>query len=835
MSNFGESTSTRPRTRIDIAIEALILTGLILIPLIFRGRELVAFYSQPKYFVLHFTALSILGLWLYEIAMTAAADARGDASSWAERTEEWLGEARHRWTMVTVAGFGLTFVVSTLLSPLPWVSVWGRDIGDQGYDLYTTLSYLVIFFAVALRIRSQEQVFRIVLAIVLIGTLSAAYGLFQAFGWDPIGRGEGLTRVIASFGNPLFLGAYLVMSAPLILAAALHQDAKGRSWLFAPAALSIGLHFVTLWNAGGRGAWVAAIIGLLVFLILALVSLGRVPAIKSFGLTVGGGAIALIISAFPGGITDTGRGLEHLGDIVSELSDGLLYVVRGRDETTIIGSVSPIEPTASPPTDASATTPGPQQSAGEAALEFVARNPVGRADALTLSDAAQFEVFGDTNPNSQAIGTRADIWRGAVELAISRDRVVEESRWMRGVRFMFGFGPDMYFYSYPIRSKPLPSPVTTNHAHNYPLQVLLEQGLAGLIMFSTSAGLVLITAFSVTRSVARRGENDQWVSILIIGMISALIARAVEQGAGVGKVSDLVTFWAIMGLVIAIADIHLIPQPRTRQSARLSLSGLGARGLVPFAVVAVVGVFALVIFVQKDVNQLRAGVIAATGFEQKRGGDNDAAFLSFQEARALAPDVERYYTEVSQFLIRTATARASEDPGRARQLYQQAREVLSEYESRDPFAWQTQLGLASATAGLAGLGQNELTPEVVGRYQNISILMEPFATIQMIAGENIVIAGDYDLGETIALRAVSLEGSTVPLPAAWWALGEALFQQDRIEDAELAWETSIKRNGRGIYAARSQRGLAFINELRGNTDLATFHHYLADGLLAELR
>jgi tetratricopeptide (TPR) repeat protein len=400
---------------------------------------------------------------------------------------------------------------------------------------------------------------------------------------------------------------------------------------------------------------------------------------------------------------------------------------------------------------------------------------------------------------------------------------------------MFGFGPDMYFYSYPISSRPLHQVRTTSHAHNYPLQVLMEQGLAGLALFLTTAILVFITAISVIRRVAKRRDEDQWLSILMAGLLAALIARAIEQAPGVGRVSDLVTFWALMGLVIAVAEIEFGPATRRRALGPLSFSGAGFRRLAPFGAAILAGVVALTIFVQKDVNNLRAGVISANGFEHKNAGENDDAFRSFQEAVSLAPDVERYYTEVSGFLNRTAAANVVDDPARARELYTAARDLLLQYEERDPSAWQTQLGIATATAGLAGLGDETLLPEVVGRYLNIAALMKPFSSIQATAAENIVIAGEYEIGAAIAEHAIALEGRTGPVPTAWWALGEAAFQLDRLEDAELAWETSLKRQGRGVYAARSHRGLAFIAEARGDEELAAEHHSLADGLELELQ
>jgi tetratricopeptide (TPR) repeat protein len=855
--------SAAARTRVDIAIEFLTLTGLVLIPLVFRGREWVAFYSQPKFFVLHFIALTISVLWILEQALLASRSRTQWTHSLFGLVHDWLSQALHRWTLVAVAGFGFAFIVSTLLSPTPWVSVWGRDFGDLGYELYSTLSYLVIFFAIALRTRTQDQAIRVALVIAAVGTFLAAYGMSQTFGWDPIGQGENLSRVIASFGNPLYFGSYLVMSIPIVMALALYLDSKGRSWVLVPAVLSLGLHFAALWNTGGRGPWIASMAGLITFVVFTVLWLGMFRLmIKMVAIGLAGGAIALIITIIPGGTTEKGRGLEDLRGVVSELADGVQYIFQGSGSLGTFGptarlvSGEPVststtatasdvssglpasedgvsESTTATASDVSSGLPASEDGVSDSGLGT--SSPAGRLPALTLADAAQFEVFGVQNPQSTAIGDRADIWSGAFKLVATRDRVEEESDLIRSLRFMFGYGPDMYFYSYPITSKPWPELVTTSHAHNYPLQVLLEEGLVGFLLFMATAILVLVTGISVIRRASRHNDEDQWRSVLTVGLIAALVARAVEQGSGVGRISDLVTFWALMGLVVAVAEIGTGPSSPTRKANRFSLSTSGFQRLVPFGVVVTAGVIALTVFIQKDINQLRAGVISANGFEQKNASENDKAFKSFQDAISLAPDVERYYTEAAGFLIRTAAASVEDDPDRARELYTAAYELLLEFEDRDPFAWQTQLGIAWATSGLVAMGDDALAPELLGRYRNISALMSPFASIQAMVAENIVLMGEYEIGVNFAKGAIALEGPTTSLPTAWWALGEAMFQLDRLDDAELAWQTSVKRQDRGIHAARSLRGLAFINEKRGYTESAVYFHERADGLAAELR
>ena len=847
MLNSGDSITAIPRTRLDVAIEVLMLIGLILIPTLFRGRELVAFYSQPKFFILHFVAMSIAILWLFEAAMGAAIREQRTNSSWFDRTDEWLSKARHRWTIVTVILFGLIFLISTLLSPLPWVSVWGRDFGDLGYDLYSTLSYLVIFFTVALRTRSQDQLLRIVLSIVAVGTFAAAYGVCQAFGWDPFGRGDSLTRVIASLGNPLFLGAYLVMSIPLVLAIALHYDSMGRKWVLAPAAISIGIHISALWYAGGRGPWVAAIVGLTVLITASFIWLEWTRALKAAGLIVAGGLTALVIAGLPGIDNRTGRDLSDLSGIFSEVTDGVRYIFKDRSEPPVFESLNavyePISAAESIPdiaSEQSLLTDTVQETIGDESdqqsIPETLPSPVhttqntetvGRSAPKTLLDASQIKSFGITDPTSQSIGNRADIWRGALELAINRDVVAEESKFKKGLRILFGFGPDMYFYSYPNTTRPLAGFSANSHTHNYPLQVLMEQGLAGLIALVTTAVLIMLTAVSVIRKVASERSSDQWIAILLVGLVSALTARAVEQGSGVGRVSDLVTFWALMGLVIAVAEIHSGLSEQTPTVLKISKFRGSLRDLTLVGAVGLTAIAAVLVFVQKDVNTMRAGWIAANGFEYKASGEANDAFREFQKASDLAPDVERYYTEIARSLAATAAAKQNNNIESSREFYTAARSVLLEYENRDPLSWQTQLDLANITTALVRLGNEDLRQEVITRYLNLSASMKSFAGVQAVAAANIVEAGNYDLGLVIAERAIAMESSTQPLHWAWWALGEAMFQLDRTDEAELAWETAIDRYYEGPYIAASHRGLAFINEERGNLEQAARHRDIA--------
>jgi len=292
------------------------------------------------------------------------------------------------------------------------------------------------------------------------------------------------------------------MTIPIVMALTIHYESRVRWWLLAPAAVSIGLHITALWYAGGRGPWVAAITGLIVFVAASFLRLGRERALKSAGLVMAGGFTAVVITSLRGVENRTGRDLSNPGGIFSDISDGVQYIFKGRSEPPVfvlpVANPTPV-PAATPMPDV-APVPTEQPASGETARQPLSAElgqqpipesspetqtdpppptqpleTVGRPTPRTILEASQIKSFGIVDPSGQAIGNRADIWRGALELALNRETVADESTVLRGLRVMFGFGPDMYFYSYPNTIRPLGGFAANSHTHNYGLQVLMEQ------------------------------------------------------------------------------------------------------------------------------------------------------------------------------------------------------------------------------------------------------------------------------------------------------------------------------------------------------------------------
>ena len=794
--------SVRFRPTLAIVIEASWLAGLLLVPLVFRGRELVAFFSQPKVFLIHVVALVILVAWTFEWAAMYRTGSPGGPSLF-ERIDDWVGREPGRWALITLAGFGVVEFASTLLSPLPWVSVWGRDFGDLGYELYSTFSFLVIAFAIAIRVRSREQVFRLLLVVVSAATLSAAYGIAQHFGWDPIGRGANLPRVVSSFGNPLFFGSYLVLSLPITVGLGIYAHQSGRRWALPATAIAVGLQMSALWFTGGRGPGLGALVGLFTLGILSWQVLGRAAITQVSGVVSGAIVVAAILIALP---ADTAPGARGFGDLLSvpaDAADAVGFVVSRETESA---------PTVTAVPDSTAVLP--------------TATPAGRPGSL-LTPPVQLT----TDPRAGALSGRAAIWGAAFELSVTRDRPFEESTILRGLRVLFGFGPDMFYYSYPVVAEPTANFVGVSHAHNYALQILLEQGLVGFILIGTASVLALIATIRVLKA----RNTELWLTILMIGSLSALIGRAVDQLVSVGRLSDLMLFFALFGLLIALVEIagkdrQEEVRPHSRRAprrARRQANSPIVPSLIPWGSAVIVAVVALTVVVTKDVPLLRAGWVAADGFEQKSDEAN-SAYRSFAHASDLAPDIERYAIEQSGLLIRTAAA--LEDPETSINLLTTAYETLARYEKRDPHAWNTQLDLARTTARLIELGQTERIPELIARYQNLSELLPSFPSAQTTASAAMLAIGEPDLALFFANRAVSVSFDTLIDAEAWWTRGSALAVLNLGAEAISAYETAIVSQPKGPYARPSHCKIADIFRSQDD-ELAAYPHARAGGCI----
>jgi len=137
------------------------------------------------------------------------------------------------------------------------------------------------------------------------------------------------------------------------------------------------------------------------------------------------------------------------------------------------------------------------------------------------------------------------------------------------------------------------------------------------------------------------------------------------------------------------------------------------------------------------------------------------------------------------------------------------------------------------------LGQTERFESAVNRYTKLAAAMRSFPTIQALAVDGIVAAGDgmrragdlvlaqtyIELGLFYADRAIDLDGTTV---RGWRVKGVALERIGMFEDAVDAYLQSITYGEGSIYAIEAHSGLARTYEKLGDPVNAEIHRLLAE-------
>ena len=197
-----------------------------------------------------------------------------------------------------VLAIGLLAVVaaSAILSPFGSVATRGLEEGRDGYSLAGFASVVIVFFAVAYRARTGSSIDRLLRAVAIATVLSSLYGLAQTIGVAPWGLGElNASRVIGSFGNPIFFGAFIVMGLPITMYVCVDIVQARSARLGMPlAAIVLAIPTTALALTLARGPWVGATVGAVTFVLAAAVLLPA-PLRKRYTVTLVGAALLTLV------------------------------------------------------------------------------------------------------------------------------------------------------------------------------------------------------------------------------------------------------------------------------------------------------------------------------------------------------------------------------------------------------------------------------------------------------------------------------------------------------------------------------------------------------------
>ena len=218
---------------------------------------------------------------------------------------------------ITIA-LALAYVLSAALGLDARISFLGSYNRDQG--VVTLVAYLLLFLGVGARLRTREQVGRLLDTVVLVSLPLSVYALLQRLGADPIpwgGYGAAVTsRVIGTQGNATFLGGYLALALPVTL----YQWLQARRQAQLPRQVVYGaavmLEALALVFSDSRGAALGLALGLVAWALTEAAWRGqRRLAQTTVGLGLAG-VLLLVVLNLAGGMLQGVPLLGRLGRLL---------------------------------------------------------------------------------------------------------------------------------------------------------------------------------------------------------------------------------------------------------------------------------------------------------------------------------------------------------------------------------------------------------------------------------------------------------------------------------------------------------------------------------------
>ncbi|MEE9286323.1 MAG: O-antigen ligase family protein, partial [Dehalococcoidia bacterium] len=560
------------------AMEALWLIAAALVPLAIVPDGTMVFLDTPKVAILRAAATTVVGLWVFEWALTWRPAAGGAAATLGTRLRAWLRGGPTNWIVASALLFLLANILSAAFSPVWTVSVLGREPGRDSFSLYSVATYIVMFLAVATHLRRPEQLQRLLWVVSGAAVVASVYAIGQHFGFDPIRPLDGdVTRAQSSFGNPIFFASFLVMALPLTLAAVLPAVRKLHPTLqVSIAALPVSAQLMGITFSLSRGPWVGLGVGLAVLLVLAGIVLPRRALVTALAVIAVSVAVTAVVAAVPSSVGGnvTGSG-EIVGKRVSSIYND--SVGSGLNSRLDIWKTS---------------------------ASLIADRP--------WFDLAQYPELPSSSP--------------------------------RLIRSVFGYGPDMFLYAFPLADDQQLDGNRHFHAHNFIVHNAVELGAVGLLATMALFGAIAAAGLGLAR-MARRRVFSWPMALALVGILAAMAGRFVEQLTGVAQISDLSLFWLLAGVLAAfpaLARSQASPSPAPEPAAGPARRGPRSGGRLRIGAAVCLAIVLAGFVWQTNARYVHATVVAASAGVAFERGDYPLSVERLGRAIDLAPNVMVY-------------------------------------------------------------------------------------------------------------------------------------------------------------------------------------------------
>lgn len=498
----------------DHVLEATVLVAVVTVPLFFHFYSARVFEGEKA------------GL-LRALALVAAV-------AWLIRTLEGgriSASLRRRLRDPLVLGVlatGAVAVLASLTSIAPRLSIWGSYQRSQG--LFTTLAYLILFFATLTTFRTPMQRDRLLRALLVASGPIALYAVVQYYNLDPLPWvRDDPSRVFSTLSNPIFLGAYLTLLVPLTLLQLGRCLRVGTTaiWGLLGYAFLLAIQLVAIVASGSRGPLLGLGAGLFLFALLMVLLAGRhrlAAGLVGLGAAAILFAVALNLSATPLAAVRAAPMVGRFGELFGGSTARVRVLIWesvverfSRDPGRLLLGYGPestyvaLQPTTRPELRY-------LELSGRLAdrthnLTFEALVTTGVAGTLAL--LGLFAVLFWTALRALGLTgqpTARRLWVGLVGAGVVLGTVVP---WLLLRTWAFaGLGAALGLAVAPII---------------YVLLVMLRSG-----------------------TIDRRPLNDR--GMLIVALLAALFGHLVERSVGIGVTATLTVFWVLAGLLGAAAE-----------------------------------------------------------------------------------------------------------------------------------------------------------------------------------------------------------------------------------------------------------------------------------------
>jgi O-antigen ligase/predicted negative regulator of RcsB-dependent stress response len=569
------------------------------------------FYEIPKVAFLRFTVLLVFTAWL-----VARISIRGPVT-------DSLRRLLSRPLVLPVFLFTLAYVLSTITSVAPHVSFWGSYFRVSG--TCNALCYAIFFLLIVLNLHTTRQVEQLITVTLLASLPIALYGVLQHSGFDPIfPQYDHSSRVISTIGNPIFLGAYLIMVTPL---------AFGRLLISLRALLGMGQ------SASSHHSMFLEVAGYSSLLLLQLTCLLYTKARGPwFGLLGGALLFAILITLR--------HGMKKLLLIATAVGAAVIVLLVALNLPN-----TPLEPFTESP--------------------YLSR--------LVFSD----ELAAGTGTS----WVRLYIWQGTLELIRSNPNIGFAPDPFRPLRLFIGYGPETMRIVFPQVYPPELAHVESreamaDRAHNELLDLVVTTGVLGLLAFLLLIGCFFYYGISLLRRT--RSFSTQ---VSLIALLSAMFAHLIEAQFGILLFSAELLLWLYLALMSVMyhietatakeEDVYPIESLTVEASAD-NTSRL--QGILSLLVVCVIPFFASL----SSVNLLLADTFLARGRRFQASGQWKESITAYNQAIQAFPDESKFYAFKADAHFQLAQSISDEELEARGKLLQTSADALAKAREIGP-------------------------------------------------------------------------------------------------------------------------------------------------------